>query len=249
MARNQTRTLMGMPITVDIRDAGATQDTLDRVFAYLIYVDEKFSTYKPDSEISRINRGEIMPDEFSEDMRSVLALSELTRIETGGYFDIRQNGILDPSGLVKGWAIQQVADMVLDEGWRNFYVDAGGDVQAVGLNAGRPWRIGIRNPFNRHENVKVLSLSNLGVATSGTAVRGQHIYDPFHPDYPLLDIVSMTVIGPNAYEADRFATAAFAMGTRGIFFIEELPGFEGYMIDCHARATSTRGFERHVLNV
>jgi thiamine biosynthesis lipoprotein len=64
---------------------------------------------------------------------------------------------------------------------------------------------------------------------------------------PLQDIVSLTVIGPNVYEADRFATAAFAMGKRGIYFIEQLPGFEGYMIDAAARATFTSGFERYVL--
>jgi thiamine biosynthesis lipoprotein ApbE len=61
------------------------------------------------------------------------------------------------------------------------------------------------------------------------------------------DVVSLTVIGPNVYEADRFATAAFAMGKKGIYFIEQLPGFEGYMIDTSAQATYTSGFERYVL--
>ena len=95
--------------------------------------------------------------------------------------------------------------------------------------------------------MKVLAVTDKGIATSGTAIRGQHIYDPHHPDTPLQDIVSLTVIGPNVYEADRFATAAFAMGKRGIYFIERLPGFEGYMIDASARATFTSGFERYVL--
>jgi thiamine biosynthesis lipoprotein len=96
--------------------------------------------------------------------------------------------------------------------------------------------------------VKVLALTDRGIATSGTAIRGQHVYDPYNPNMPLLDIVSITIIGPNIYEADRFATAAFAMGKRGIQFIEKLAGFEGYMIDAHARATFTSGFERYVLH-
>ena len=93
----------------------------------------------------------------------------------------------------------------------------------------------------------MLVVTDKGVATSGTAIRGQHIYDPHNPDTSLQDVVSLTVIGPNVFEADRFATAAFAMGKRGIFFIQQLPGFEGYMIDASARATFTSGFERYVL--
>jgi FAD:protein FMN transferase len=95
----------------------------------------------------------------------------------------------------------------------------------------------------------VLALSDCGVATSGTAIRGQHIYDPLQPGVPLLEVLSLTVIGPNIYEADRFATAAFAMGKRGIQFIETLPGFEGYLIDANARATYTSRFERYVVQV
>ena len=243
----QTRLLMGMPITVEIADPTATQDDLERVFALFVAVDDTFSTYKESSEISRINRGELAPAQYSADMRAILALSEQTREETRGYFDIRYNGMYDPSGIVKGWAIQNAAQLLREQGFRHFYVDAGGDIQVVGYNQGNPWRIGIRNPFERRENVKVLSLTDRGVATSGTAVRGQHICNPHEQDAPILDIVSLTVIGPNIYEADRFATAAFAMGKEGIRFIAQLAGFEGYMIDAQGRATFTAGFERYVL--
>jgi len=180
-------------------------------------------------------------------MKTILALSEQTKQETQGYFDIQHNGIADPSGIVKGWAIFQAATMLKEAGCTNFYIDAGGDIQVSGKKDGNPWRIGIRNPFNRKEIVKVLAVMDKGIATSGTAIRGQHIYDPHLLHTPLQDIVSLTIIGPNVYEADRFATASFAMGKRGINFIEQLPGFEGYMIDASARATFTSGFERYVL--
>ncbi len=243
----QTRLIMGMPITIEILDATITQDDLDDVFAYFVSVDDIFSTYKETSEISKINRGELRPAQYSEDMKVVLALSAQTKKETDGYFDIEHNGIYDPSGIVKGWAIQNAAKMLRARGFRNFYVDAGGDIQVAGSKHGDPWRVGIRNPFNRNEYVKVLVITDQGVATSGTAIRGQHIYDPFNQNTPLVDVASITVIGPNVYDADRFATAAFAMGKRGIQFIEKLAGFEGYMIDAHARATYTSGFERYVL--
>jgi thiamine biosynthesis lipoprotein len=243
----QTRLLMGMPITLEVGDEAVTQDDLDRVFAYFVLVDDTFSTYKASSEIAKINRGELSPAHYSEDMRTILALSEQTKKETDGYFDIQCDDGYDPSGIVKGWAIHNAALMLKAEGFRNFYVDAGGDIQVAGTKDGHPWRVGIRNPFNRSEHVKILALTEQGVATSGTAIRGQHIYDPFHRTRPLQDVVSMTVIGPNIYEADRFATAAFAMGRKGIHFIEQLAGFEGYMIDAQARATFTSGFERYVL--
>jgi thiamine biosynthesis lipoprotein len=94
----------------------------------------------------------------------------------------------------------------------------------------------------------VLSVSDCGVATSGTYVRGQHIYNPKNEDQPITDILSLTVIGPDVYEADRFATAAFAMGRSGIDFIEVLSGFEGYMIDKDKQATYTTDFARYVIN-
>ncbi len=243
----QTRLLMGMPITIDVVDATVTRDDLDRLFAYFISVDHTFSTYKETSEISRLNRGELSAAHASESLKTILALSNQTKKETHGYFDIQRDGISDPSGIVKGWAIQNAVQMLEDWGFRHFYIDAGGDIQVAGNNHGKLWRIGIRNPFNRSENVKVLALTDRGVATSGTAIRGQHIYNPYNRNAPILDIVSLTVIGPNIYEADRFATAAFAMGRKGIQFLEKLAGFEGYLIDAQARATLTSGFERYVL--
>jgi len=244
----QTRLLMGMPITVELLDPGVATEQLDAVFDFFSSVDERFSLYKEESEISRINRGELRPEDYSDDMRTVLALCERTKQQTDGYFEIVHDGRLDPSGVVKGWAIQQAAKRLRLAGWRNFYIDAGGDIELAGTNDGAPWRVGIRNPFRRQENVKVLTLTDCGVATSGTAVRGQHIYDPYQPGVPLREVLSLTVIGPNVCEADRFATAAFAMGRRGIQFIEALPDFEGYQIDAGARATFTNGFERYVVH-
>jgi thiamine biosynthesis lipoprotein len=244
----QTCLLMGMPIAVEVVEPTVTQDDLDKVFAYFVSVDDTFSTYKATSEISKINRGDLLAAQYSENMKSILALSEQTKKDTHGYFDIQRDGIYDPSGIVKGWAVQNAANMLRAWGFRNFYIDAGGDIQVSGNKDGNPWRIGIRNPFNRTEHVKVLALTNRGIATSGTAIRGQHIYNPYNRNTLLLDIVSITVIGPNIYEADRFATAAFAMGKRGIQYIEKLRGFEGYMIDAHARATYTSGFEKYVLH-
>ena len=158
-----------------------------------------------------------------------------------------KNGEIHPLGLVKGWAIHTAADMLRRKGVRNFYIDAGGDIEVQGVNENDiPWSIGIRHPFLKNEIVKKLSLTNCGIATSGTYIRGDHIYNPYEPDQREGDIVSLTVIGPNVYEADRFATAAFAMGKLGIEFIKSMHTLEGYQIDQRGIATYTQGFGRYI---
>jgi thiamine biosynthesis lipoprotein len=245
----QTRIMMGMPITVEVVDPGVQEELFDRLFDYFAAIDQRFSTYKEDSEISQINRHELAMGKTSQDMRTIFALAEQYRLETGGFFDIRHGERYDPSGVVKGWAIANAVEMVRQSGFENFYVEAGGDFQAVGKNGqGHNWRVGIRNPFKIEEIIKVLSISDRGVATSGTYVRGQHIYNPHDMGMPILDAVSITVIGPDICSADCFATAAFAMGREGIDFIESLTGYEGYLIDKERMATFTSGFERYVLH-
>lgn len=241
----ETRNIMGMHITVEIIDEKATLEVFEEIFSYFTSVDKRFSTYKNDSEITRINRGEIQADNYSRDMQEILILAEKTKQETSGYFDIKKpDGTLDPSGVVKGWAIQNAAELLLKKGYKNFYIDAGGDIQSYGLNKeGKVWSIGIRNPLKIEEIVKVVRAPGKGIATSGSYLRGQHIYNPHLPKGELVEIVSLTVIGENILEADRFATAAFAMGREGINFIEQLPQFEGYAIDKTGLAVMTSNFE------
>jgi len=245
----QTRILMGMPITIEIADPHATPAAIEEVYDYFTHIDEKFSTYKSTSEITAINEGILALKDASEEMQLVFTMCEETKHETGGYFDIKTpNGKYDPSGLVKGWAIWNAAQLLKKNGFSNFYIDAGGDIQPHGHNEdGTRWAIGIRNPFNQSENIKVVYIGagEEGVATSGTYIRGTHIYNPRGGGEAVNEIVSLTVIGPNIHDADRFATAAFAMGADGIKFIERLPGYEGYMIDKNSIATVTTGFEKY----
>ena len=238
---------MGMSIEIEI--GGGTQETLEAAFAYLTSIDERFSPYKEGSEVSQMNRGEIAPEQMSGEMREVLALAEKTKAETNGYFDIHTpSGEIDPSGIVKGWAILNAAKLIKEAGHDNYMVNAGGDIASGGVNeAGAEWHVGIRNPFKLEEIVKVVCPQGKGVATSGSYIRGAHIYNPHAPSDALDEVVSITVIGPDVLEADRFATAAFAMGKGGIDFIEQQQGFEGYLIDKNGIATMTSGFGQYVV--
>lgn len=243
----KVRDIMGMPVTVEVADTAVAAESLESIFNRFRYFDEKFSTYKKDSEISLINRGELETSNYSEDMQEIFSLAEETKRASSGFFDItRPDGLIDPSGIVKGWAINKAAELLRSLGCEDFYVEAGGDIQTSGKNTGgKEWRIGIRNPFKHEEIVKVVYPRGKGVATSGTAVRGDHIYDPRTGQAVQTDVVSLTVIGPNVYEADRFATAAFAMGDRGINFLEGREGFEGYAIGKNGVATMTTGFKNY----
>ena len=230
-----------MPVIVEIVYP-VPPEIFKTVFEYFHYIDDTFSPFKPTSEVTKINNGLLTPSRYSKDMKEILRLAEKTKKETSGYFDIlRLDKRIDPSGIVKGWAIHNAAGIMKQAGYKNYYVEAGGDIEIAGS-----WTIGIRNPFNTKQIVKALSLKDCGIATSGTYERGEHIYNPI-THMKISDIVSFTVIGPNVYEADRFATAAFAMGKTGIQFIEQQKNLEGYMIDAQGVATMTSGFQTYVL--
>lgn len=238
---------MGMPITVEIADTQNVPEILERVFAYFVQVDTIFSTYKPESEVSRINRGELLLTDASKDVQYIYSAAEETCKETNGYFNHHTpEGIIDPSGIVKGWAVQQAAELLHALNYPNFCIDAGGDIQTSGTNAtGTPWSVGIRHPFETDKIVKVIYPYEKGVATSGTYLRGEHIYDPSTGAPVITPFISMTLIGPNVYDADRFATAAFAMGESALQFIEGLSDYEGYAITHDKRALVTSGFSHY----
>jgi thiamine biosynthesis lipoprotein len=238
-----SRTVMGMIARVAIVDAAAAPGDLDAVFGFFTAADRRFSPFLPDSELCRRNRGEA--DEASPDMREILAVAEKSRERTNGYFDIRRpDGLVDTSGIVKGWAIRKGARLLWERGLRNFTVEIGGDIQTSGSNRdGHDWRVGIRSPFDETV-VKIVYPRGGGVATSGSYHQGAHIYDP-HGGTPE-GLVSLTVIGPDILEADIAATAGFAMGRDGICFIERSEGFEGYAIDAAGMATMTSGLARYL---
>jgi FAD:protein FMN transferase len=221
--------LMGTAIAVDVAHAPPGVDAaalVAQAFEWFDEVDRRFSTYKPDSEVCRIDRGELRPDEFSEDMRTVLAAGERMRIETGGYFDVHANRRLDPSGYVKGWSVQVASDRLIEAGLVNHCINAGGDVRVRGVSDdGEPWRVGIRHPWQPDKVAWVVAGSDLAVATSGTYERGLHVLDPF-TGQPASSLRSVTVTGPDLAFADAYATAAVAMNERGLDWLATLDGYE-----------------------
>jgi thiamine biosynthesis lipoprotein len=233
---------MGMPVTVDVRDGDVGADAVDRVFAWLRFVDATFSTYRAGSEIRRLDRGELALRDAHPDVREVLARCERLRVATGGYFDVRARGRLDPSGLVKGWSVDRAAALLSAAGARRFSVNAGGDV----LVRGGPWRVGVQHPRERDRLASVLSLTDAAVATSGAYERGEHIVDPL-TGRPARGALAVTVLGRDLATADAYATAAFAMGERGPAWTAGLRGCGAMTILADDRVLSTERFLRRRL--
>lgn len=239
--------IMGTAIVIDVRDAGNQAAAVEAAFAHFRAVDARFSTYKPDSEVSRLNRGELPDEELSDQLRDVLGMCEVGRQISDGYFDIRghrRDGTLDPSGLVKGWSVDGAALILDGAGIGDYSINAAGDVRVRGHAEERsPWRIGIRNPWDATTTVAVLAVDDHAIATSGTYERGDHIINP-HTGRPPDGIASMTVVGPSLTWADTWATAAYAMGIRGVDWIaREVAGYEACAISTDRRLVMTSGFE------
>jgi thiamine biosynthesis lipoprotein len=229
---------MGMPIGIDVRE----DVDVEPAFDWLRDVDATFSTYRGDSDISRLARGEIMLAECRRQVDEVLTRCLALERATGGYFSVRPAGRLDPSGFVKGWAVDGAAERLAAAGAANFCINAGGDVVVRGRPAPeRRWTVGVRHPIDTDRVVAVLAVENLAVATSGAYERGAHIVDP-HTGAPPTGLLSVTVVGPDLATADAYATAAFAMGADGPAWTATLADYEAMCVTDDGRALSTAGF-------
>ena len=225
---------MGMPVTALVRDPGFDAAALDQAFAWLERVDALFSTYRPASEIRRLDAGTLDLRDADPLVRSVLARCEALRRATAGAFDARAGGALDPSGYVKGWALERAAALV---DARQLCLDGGGDL----VLRGGPWRVGIRHPLQTGRLCAVLDVTDGAVATSATYERGEHILDP-RTGRPPRGVRSVTVTGPDLATADAYATAAFALGAAGPAWTARLEGYEAMTVLDGGRVLSTRGF-------
>lgn len=231
---------MGTAFTIDIRDSGRWGTALDEVVRWLHQVDTVFSTYKSDSEINRIGRGELRVADAHADVATVLGLCADVQLQTAGAFTAMPRGRLDPTGLVKGWAIERASGILRRHGSANHAVNGGGDMQLAGEgHPGEPWRVGIADPHDRDRLLTVVTGRDLAVATSGTAERGGHILDPF-TGRPSTALASATVVGPSLSLADAYATAVFVMQQSGLRWIADLPGYRALVVAADGSRLASR---------
>jgi thiamine biosynthesis lipoprotein len=199
-------------------------------------VDALFSPYREESAVSRIAAGELDLGDADPLVQQVATACEAAREATAGLFDAtRPDGRWDPSGYVKGWAVER-ASRLLPDG-PDWCVNAGGDV-VVRSPSGVPFRVGIEDPLDRGRVTAVVAVRAGGVATSGTAARGEHLYDP-RTGTAAAALASLTVVAPTLEQADVLATAAFVDG--GLRLVAEA-GCQGLAVARDGTRTTTPGF-------
>lgn len=222
--------VMGTVVSIDVRTelppaelAAATAAAA----AVLHRADRDFSTFKSDSWVSRLRRGDdpaLDLSSFPSHVREVYRLADDYRVGTGGHFDPawRRDGTLDPTGLVKGWAADAASSVLTEAGAPDHCVNAAGDVRVRGESApGRRWRVGVEDPFDGRRLVAVVEGTDLAVATSGTSQQADHVIDPMTGE-PATFLAAVTIVGPDLTAADAFATAAVAAGRNATDLLADL---------------------------
>ncbi|MDH6131476.1 thiamine biosynthesis lipoprotein [Kitasatospora sp. MAA4] len=220
--RTATATVMGTVVSLAVPDtvkATVLGAAADAAFGWLRHVDEVFSPFRPDSPISRIRDGRLplsavdgCPD--GPEIREVLALCEELKQDSDGAFDAWAVGDppgFDPCGAVKGWATERAGELLTEHGLTRHTLNAGGDVRLrVGEEDRTPWRVGLTDPHRPGTVLTVLTVRDGAVATSGTAERGAHVFNP-SSGRRATALAQVTVTGPDLARADGYATAALAL--------------------------------------
>jgi thiamine biosynthesis lipoprotein len=250
--------IMGLPISVHVRgpQAGSrgVADLVEDLYDALRADEEMFSTWKPDSPVSRIKDGRDRLAEADLRIRHVAALCELAGQRSGGSFSAWLPGPdgrvrFDPTGLVKGWAVEQAFDRLVDRlaglGPHDALVNAGGDIAVYCTRTDTPdWTIAIEDPRDRSRVLRTLNLRTGAVATSGTAARGHHITDPV-TGAPSDGLASATIVGPELTWADVYATAAFVKGARALAWIATLDDHAGVLVAKDGTVSTVGGGSLH----
>lgn len=242
--------VMGMPISLALDGLHARtargQQAWDEAVASLREADAVFSTYRADSAVSRLGRGEITLADCPSEVADVLALAAVARTDSHGAFDVRRPGpdgrlVLDPSGIVKGWAVDRAARALRQLPETDFALSAGGDMVCATARPDSPaWRVGIEDPRDASRILAVLPVRNGGVATSGLAHRGAHIADPRTGATPAA-YASVTVLAGTLTDADVDATAAFVLGDDAPAWLAHRPGRHAFLVRPDG-TTETTGF-------
>jgi thiamine biosynthesis lipoprotein len=244
-------TVMGTVVTIDVYpEPHATDEQLAWVrrqireaCAVLHRADEVFSTWRPDSPISRLRRGEITAADAPAEVAGVVAACAAAREVSGGWFDPwAMPGGFDPTGYVKGWAAQKaLAALAPATGVSGAMVNAAGDIASSGrLPTGQPFRVGITDPAAPLRLAEIVELTG-SIATSGGYERGPHLIAPV-TGQPTARVASASVTGPDLGLADALATGLAVAGTAGLRFVEAVAGYAALTIGFDGTRTSTPGF-------
>lgn len=231
-------TVVSFTVEPGERGEAHARDAIEGACRVLHEADAVFSTFRPDSPLSRLRRGEAAADVLPSELLEVLELSaRATRLTEGAFDPWAMPGGVDPTGLVKGWAAQRALAALHDAGVAAAMVNAGGDIACFGP---QPWRIGVRDPQSAHRLVCVAEVS-AAIATSGGYERPGEIIDP-RSGRPAEALTQATVIGDDLALADAFATALMVTGESGLTLLSGEPGYSALIVTGDGRMLATPEF-------
>jgi FAD:protein FMN transferase len=247
--------VMGTVVSFSVVPGGNTDADVSRAIrsacTELHHADAVFSTWDPQSPVSRLRRGVVAIDEVPPEVADVLDLCRVARAASGGWFDPwAATGGVDPTGLVKGWAVERALAVLRDAGVTAAMVNGGGDIAVFGpppvddshaatSDDDIGWRIGIRHPWRADALAAIITGVTAAIATSGRYERGEHLFSP--QDRPLAAVASATITGPSLAMADALATALAVGGDEVLGLVGELNGYEGYLIRTDGTEADTGG--------
>jgi len=236
----------GTIVDVDIASSLVSEDVLNQgmqqVIDFCKQVDTHFSTYIDTSWVTRLRTNQVEIVHCPPSVQEVWELCLQAKHLTDGAFDPwAVEGGFDPSGLVKGWAADKCADMLVSLGIGHVQVNAAGDLALRGgyfVGVVKPWRIGVVNPGNKNEVVQTFEIVDGAIATSGTYERGAHINDPY-TGMIAIGAASATVVGPEGWLCDALATALMVAGEDGAKYFgqAELEGYQVFVVNRHENTT------------
>jgi len=212
--------MMGTVVSVHVMgdpDPEVFADAADACFAHLRRADRVFPTYRDDSDVMRLRRGELAPQDADPWVADVADACARAEAETGGLFSATWSGQWDPTGYVKGWAVEgaaraHLASLVAQPGVVAAGINAGGDMQLfTAPGADWTWNVGIADPGASARVLATVGVRDGAVATSGPGERGSHIVDP-RTGRPAAGVASATVVAAGLADADLWATAAVVAG-------------------------------------
>jgi thiamine biosynthesis lipoprotein len=224
--------IMGTTASVHVNDeitATAFDDVVSEVRNELTRLEGMFSVFRETSEISRINAGTLHHLDASPEVSAVLDACAWLEQASDGAFSIRRSRTasdINPSGFVKGWAGERSSTIMSSAGLQHWYVGIGGDfVLRGGLSDAQSWSIGIADPRDATQLVATVDVVDGAIATSGSAERGTHIWDP-RTGAPADEFLSVTVTGPSLTWADAYATTVCVMGEPGLEWIAQFGSYD-----------------------